>query len=83
MFRILDSFGTEPVFNVDPTLTESLVKTKSQWGHLNLLPSQYLTLYRKFMYTMNKYLIHTDLLVESKNTSEPFKPSSPNYSAVS
>jgi len=44
-FRILDSFGTEPAFNLGSYARRHGYKT--QWGSWELQPRQYMTLFRK------------------------------------
>jgi len=50
MFRVLDSFGTEPQFNYKSWKPPEFrrMKDKGQmWGNWNFHPRQFLTLYRK------------------------------------
>ena len=46
MYRVLDSFGTYVEFNF-PNYPYDVPGNRSGWGNLNLIPTQFMTLYRK------------------------------------
>ena len=47
MYRVLDSFGTYVEFNF-PSYPYDVPGNRSGWGNLNLIPTQFMTLYRKW-----------------------------------
>ena len=46
MYRVLDSFGTYVEYNF-PDYPYELPEKLTEWGNLNLVPTQFMTLYRK------------------------------------
>ncbi|XP_041481614.1 alpha-1,6-mannosylglycoprotein 6-beta-N-acetylglucosaminyltransferase A-like isoform X2 [Lytechinus variegatus] len=43
ILRVIDSFGTEPAYNVDTYIKKA--GTKSSWGNWNLVPRQFFTMF--------------------------------------
>ena len=52
MLRVVDTFGTEPAFNLDTYVKRH--GTKSNWGKWNLVPRQFFTLFRKYLTVFHK-----------------------------
>ena len=56
LFRVLDSFGTEPIYNFKlwkPYIIGDMGKT---WGNWNLQPRQFMTMFREFLMVFYKCL---------------------------
>lgn len=49
MIRVLDSFGTFPEYNY-PAYPHAIPGNRSDWANHNLIPTQFLTLYRKYSF---------------------------------
>lgn len=64
LFRVLDSFGTEPQFNFKkwkPTPTGMKREYGQTWGNWELNPRQFMTMYRKSQTAHTNSTTHTSL----------------------
>ena len=55
LLRIVDSFGTEPAFNLRSFAKQR--KKLTSWGGQDLQPQQFFTMFRKYLYNENLVLI--------------------------